>query len=76
MRILAALALSTSLLAAGCTTPDGQPDPGATAGLALGLAAIGGLAFLASQGGDGGSRHGGYERRGYERRGYDRYSRR
>lgn len=57
MRILTAFALTASLMAAGlttaCTNPDGSTDPGATAGLALGLAALGGIAYLATQGGDG-----------------------
>lgn len=49
MRILAVLALSASLAAAGCTGPDGQIDPGPTIALTAGLAALGGLAYIASQ---------------------------
>lgn len=73
MRVIAAALLAVSLATAGCTTPDGQPDPGATAGLALGIAALGGLAYLASQDGDSGHRGRDHYRsrdRDY-RRGYD-----
>ena len=52
MRILAALALSAALLTGACTTPDGRFDPGGTLGLAAVLAAIGGVAYLATQGND------------------------
>ena len=59
MRILAVLALSVTLLTGACTTPDGQFDPGSTFGLAAGLAAIGGVAYLVSQSNDGGAYHSG-----------------
>ena len=59
MRLLPAFALSAALLTGACTTPDGQIDPGATVALTAGLAAIGGLLYIASQ--DSGPRqHGGY----------------
>jgi hypothetical protein len=74
MRSLVAIALTASLITAGCTTPDGQFDPGATAGLALGLAAVGGIAYLASQGDDGPRHHGRDHYRGRDYRGgYDGY---
>ncbi|HEY0421533.1 MAG TPA: hypothetical protein VGC80_18595 [Acetobacteraceae bacterium] len=53
MRILAPLALSAALLTGACTDPYGRYDPGATAGLAVGLAALGGAAYLASRHDDG-----------------------
>jgi hypothetical protein len=52
MRIITALTLSLSLLSAACTGPDGRLDPGATLGLAAGLAAVGGLVYLASRNDD------------------------
>lgn len=86
MRVLTALALTASLMTAGltttgCTNPDGSPDAGATAGLALGLAALGGIAYLATQGDDEPRHHGrgGYNRSSYrdrDYRGYDGYRRR
>ncbi len=62
MRIVTRLLLSLTLLAGACTTPDGRPDPGATLGLAAGLAAVGGLVYLATQNGHSHDRHyaGGY----------------
>lgn len=69
MRIVTALCLSLGLLSTACTTPDGRPDPGATLGLAAGLAAVGGLVYLATQN-DGGNRNHGYHRGGYRSSGY------
>lgn len=53
MRLVPALALSAALLAGACTDPYGRPDPGATLGLAAGVAALGGLAYLATRDDDG-----------------------
>ncbi|MCW3473517.1 hypothetical protein [Limobrevibacterium gyesilva] len=67
MRILAAIALSASLLTAACTTPDGRFDAGNTLALTAGLAALGGIAYLATR--DDGDRHQGYgNRHGYGQR--------
>jgi hypothetical protein len=64
MRLLPALALSAALLTGACATPDGRIDPGATLALTAGLAAVGGLLYIASQ--DSGPRyHGGYGGGGY-----------
>lgn len=63
MRLLPALALSAALATSACATPDGQFDPGATVALTAGLAAVGGLLFLASQ--DNGPRHHGGRGGGY-----------
>lgn len=52
MRLFPTLALSAALLAGACTDPYGNPDPGATLGLVAGAAALGGLAYLATQGHD------------------------
>ena len=79
MRILAALALSASLLTGACTGPDGRIDPGPTLALTAGIAALGGIAYLASRdndrpryrGGHGGEYGGGgYGERGYGGGGY------
>jgi len=80
MRHLAILALSATLLAGGCAAPDGSLDPGRTLALTGGLAALGGLAYMASQDDDrryyrrghGGHRrhaapHGGWHGRGGHR---------
>ena len=82
MRLLPALALSASLLMGACTDPYGNPDYGATLGLAAGAAALGGIAYLATQDNDrpryrdrGYSRARHYDSRmehGYGRRGYYR----
>lgn len=69
MRLIPVIALSAALLSAGCTTPDGRFDAGNTLALTAGLAALGGLAYIASQ--DGGGRNynaGSY--RGGGRQGY------
>lgn len=81
MRILTTLALTASLMTAACTNPDGSTDPGATAGLALGLAALGGIAYLATQDDDEPRYRGrgGYNRSSYrdrDHRGHDGYRRR
>jgi hypothetical protein len=72
MRIFTALALSLSLLTGGCTTADGRFDPGATLGLTAGLAALGGIAYLATRDNNDhrprGYHHGAY--RGGGHRGY------
>ncbi len=49
MRLIAALALTATLLAGGCARPDGSLDPGRTLALTGGLAALGGLAVMANQ---------------------------
>ncbi len=67
MRIVTAICLSLGLLTTACTTPDGRPDPGATLGLAAGLAVVGGLVYLATQ--SGGNNHG-YHGGGYRSSGY------
>lgn len=80
MRLIAATLLSLTLLTGACTTPDGRFDAASTVGLAAGLAAVGGLVYLASQSNDqpsyyrGGGYRGGYGygggyggRRGYYR---------
>ena len=87
MRLFPVLALSAALLTGACTDQYGNPDPGATLGLAAGAAALGGVAYLATRDNDGprhrdrGYRHArGYEGRGgygdggygYGRRGYYR----
>ena len=59
MRIVTAITLAFALLTGACTTPDGRIDPGATLGLAAGLAAVGGLVYLATQN-NGNSGHHGY----------------
>ncbi len=64
MRIVTALALSLGLLTGACTTPDGRVDPGATLGLAAGLAALGGLVYLGTQG-NSDNHHQGYHGGGY-----------
>lgn len=69
MRLIPALALSAALLAGACTDQYGNPDPGATLGLAAGAAALGGIAYLATQGSDDAPR---YRDRGYRSaRNYD-----
>jgi len=70
MRIVAALALSAALLTAACATPDGQYDPGATVALGAGLAALGGIAYLASQDNHGPRYYGGGPYRGRPPGGY------
>ena len=82
MRLLTTLALSAALLTGACTDQYGNPDAGATLGLAAGAAALGGIAYLATRDDDGPRvRDRGYGRpRGYdarmdyrgERRGYYR----
>ena len=53
MRLLPVIALSASLLTGACTDQYGNPDYGATLGLAAGAAALGGIAYLAAQDDDG-----------------------
>ncbi len=72
MRLFPALALSASLLAGACTTQYGEPDPGATLGLVAGAAALGGLAYLATQGGDDDKPRARQRGREYRRADYDR----
>lgn len=77
MRLFPALALSASLLTGACTNQYGEPDPGATLGLVAGAAALGGLAYLVTQGDDDKprarqrgrdyGRNDGYRRSGYRR---------
>ena len=67
MRALPALALSASLLVAGCQHPDGTTDWGSTAALGIGAAALVGLAVAASNSRDDGHRY--YQRRPHDRRG-------
>lgn len=87
MRIVTTLCLGLGLLTGACTDPDGRIDPGATLGLAAGLAALGGVIYLATEN-DGGARgyghhgdlyrssgraqRGGYQRGGYQGSGYQR----
>lgn len=52
MRPIAVLLLSLTLMTGACTTPDGRFDAASTLGLAAGLAAVGGLAYLATQSND------------------------
>ena len=69
MRLVPVLALSVALLTGACTDQYGNPDTGATLGLAAGAAALGGIAYLATQDNDDRPR---YRDRGYNRaRGYD-----
>lgn len=49
-KILAAAALSTALLLAGCQNPDGSVNMGSTLLLGAGVAALAGGAVLASNG--------------------------
>ena len=49
MRLLTTIALSAALLTGACTDQYGNPDAGATLGLAAGVAALGGIAYLATQ---------------------------
>lgn len=70
MRLIAAILLSLTLLTGGCTTPDGRFDAASTVGLAAGLAAVGGLVYLATQSNNQPSYHGGYRGGGYGRGGY------
>ncbi|MGE0225512.1 MAG: hypothetical protein AB7F35_23625 [Acetobacteraceae bacterium] len=66
MRIAMILTLVLALLTGACTTPDGRFDAPATLGLAAGLAAVGGLAYLATRDND----EPRYHRRGYHGGGY------
>ena len=69
MRLLTTLALSATLLTGACTDQYGNPDAGATLGLAAGVAALGGIAYLATQDNDDRPR---FRDRGHGRaRGYD-----
>ena len=84
MRMIPALALSAALLTGACTDQYGNPDTGATLGLAAGVAALGGAAYLATRDDDrprhrdrGYGRARGHDPRvdhcyGYGRRGYYR----
>ena len=72
MRFAAALALSIALFTAGCSTPDGEYDPGATVALGAGLAALGGIAYLASQDNHGSHSYGYDPYRGHSSGGYYR----
>ena len=57
MRLIPALALSAALLTGACTDQYGNTDPGATLGLAAGVAALGGVAYLATRDNDDRPRH-------------------
>lgn len=57
MRLFPVLALSAALLTGACTDQYGNPDYGATLGLAAGAAALGGVAYLATQDNDDRPRH-------------------
>jgi hypothetical protein len=69
MRIITALTMSVVLLTGACTGPDGRVDPGATLGLAAGLAAVGGLVYLATQNDGDRRRHAYHDGGGYRRGG-------
>ena len=72
MRLFPALALSAALLTGACTDRYGNTDTGATLGLAAGVAALGGVAYLATRDNDERPRHrdSGYSRaRNYDNRG-------
>ncbi len=68
MRILAALALGSSLILGGCTNPDGSTNVGGTLALGAGAALAAGLLIASSN--QGSSRR--YDNNRYQGRGHDR----
>ena len=65
-KIIAAAALSTSLLLGGCQNPDGSVNLGSTLLLGAGVAALaGGVALASSNNNNGYRRNNGYYNRGY-----------
>ncbi len=65
-KLLAAAALSTTLLLGACQNPDGSVNLGSTLLLGAGVAALAGGVALASSNNNRGYRNNGYYNRGYQ----------